>query len=487
MLVAENPIHTLITIYSRPKCLMMKLIFSITIFVLLALVSIAQPSATYYKNAANKNCDTLKTALKKIISTGVKLKSYSNLWNQYPISDVKPRTVGTGSATVIDDIYSSIPSGTDPYQYTPIANQCGTYTGENACYNREHSVPLNWFNGNTSTQGTATDYNFIFPTDGFVNGKRANFPYGEVSNATYTSQNGSKLGKSAIAGFTGNVFEPRDEFKGDVARAFLYFVTMYEDSIADWSSNADASQSFANNSFPSVKIPYLKLMLKWHNQDPVSQKEINRNNAAFTYQSNRNPFIDSPQFVNRIWNVACTGLAALPVEIQSFSGRISERSVLLQWQVGNEINLSRYLIERSIDGNMYQAVGEVKAVGKKGYLFEDAATSGSALFYRINIIDRDGSSNYSQVLRMEIPFSQTSLQIHPNPVKASIHLILSKELSSNSQIVIYDLVGKKVLQQTIQQHGKELWLPINSLPNGYYSLQLLSGGSLMSQRFMKAK
>lgn len=465
----------------------MKLIFPLALCVFMGIASIAQPSASYYKSAANKNCDTLKTALKKIISTGLKLKSYSNLWNQYPISDVKPRTVGTGSATVIYDIYSSNHSGTDPYQYTPIANQCGTYASENSCYNREHSIPLNWFNGNTSIQGTATDYHFIFPTDGFVNGKRANFPYGEVSNATYTSLNGSKLGKSSIAGFTGNVFEPRDEFKGDVARAFLFFVTRYEDSIPAWSSNADASQSFDNNIFPSVKIPYLKLMLKWHNQDPVSQKEIDRNNAAFSFQSNRNPFIDSPQFVNRIWNVACTGLAALPVEIQSFYGKINERSVLLQWQVGNEINVSRYIVERSLDGNMYQAVGEVNAVGKKGYIFEDAATSASALFYRIKIIDRDGSFNFSQVLRIEIPFTQTSLQIHPNPVKASIHLILSKELSSNSQVLIYDLVGKKVFQQTIQQHGKEIWLPINSLPNGYYSLQLLSGGNLMGQRFIMAK
>jgi hypothetical protein len=130
------------------------------------------------------SCATLKTTIKTIISANTFPQSYGDLWTQYQLSDIKPREVGSGSANVIWDIYSDNPTGTDPYNFTPGTNQCGNYSGEAVCYNREHSVPQSWFSGNTGSAGSATDYLHIFPTDGYVNGKRANFIYGEVATAS---------------------------------------------------------------------------------------------------------------------------------------------------------------------------------------------------------------------------------------------------------------------------------------------------------------
>ncbi|MBC7650527.1 MAG: endonuclease, partial [Deinococcales bacterium] len=170
-----------------------------------------QEPAGYYDNAASKNCADLKTALKTIIATGNTPQSYSALWTQYQVSDIKPRTVGTGSTNVIYDIYSAKPDGVDPYQFTPGNGTGGQQdvgintTTEGQFYNREHSVPQSWFNGNTSTPGPTTDYLHIFPTDKKVNSVRANYIYGEVATASYTSLNGSKLGTSSFAGLTGPV------------------------------------------------------------------------------------------------------------------------------------------------------------------------------------------------------------------------------------------------------------------------------------------
>ena len=144
----------------------MKLLLASLFTLLLSSAILAQAPAGYYAGTDTMSCANLKTTLKKIISTSVKPGTYGGLWTQYALTDLKPRTVGTGSANVIYDIYSTVPNGTDPYQFTPVTGQCGSagYSGEGGCYNREHSVPLSWFGGSTSTNGTATDYNFIFPT-----------------------------------------------------------------------------------------------------------------------------------------------------------------------------------------------------------------------------------------------------------------------------------------------------------------------------------
>ncbi|ANF51676.1 endonuclease I [Chryseobacterium glaciei] len=263
----------------------------IILFLVWAGFANAQAPAGYYNSANGLTGASLKTALSSIITNGHQDKGYGGLWTGYKTTDIDKNYENDGS---ILDIYSEKPTGTDPYKFTPGTNQCGTYSVEGNCYNREHIVPQSLFN---EASPMVSDINFIRATDGKVNGMRSNYPFGKVGTATFTSKNGSKLGSSASSGYAGTVFEPIDEFKGDVARMIFYFVTRYQSKLSTFSTG----NILGSTTFPGLQTWELNVLLAWHNQDPVSQAEITRNNASYTYQGNRNPFIDNPGYANQIW------------------------------------------------------------------------------------------------------------------------------------------------------------------------------------------
>jgi endonuclease I len=262
----------------------MKKILFLFIGLSFALMVSAQP-ANYYNAANDLTGNQLKVALHNIIK-GHSTVSYSNLWNAFWSTDNK----GNG---VVWDMYSDRPNGNPPYTYYLGQDQCGNYNNEGDCYNREHSWPQSWFNND----GTArTDLHHIFPVDGYVNNKRGNYPFGEVRSATWTSQNGSKLGTCMTSGYSGVVFEPIDEYKGDFARAMMYMSVRYYSEDGSWSSSDMTNKSEI--------LPWaIQLLMRWNEQDPVSQKEIERNNVIYDdYQYNRNPFIDHPEYARMIWD-----------------------------------------------------------------------------------------------------------------------------------------------------------------------------------------
>ena len=272
----------------------------ITTVLLLQLITfslLAQIPAGYYDSANGKTGYQLKTAAHNIIK-GHNDRGYSALWTLYASSDIlTPSATNSGKSTnIIWDMYSNNPNGTNPYEYVVGSDQNGgSSSGEGDNYNREHSFPKSWF-GKASPM--VNDGHHIVPTDTKVNSQRGNYPFSEV-NATWTSQNGSKRGASIIDGYSGTAFEPIDEFKGDFARIYFYMATRYEDKISSWSSVA------LDGSSDKVFVDWqLELLKKWNAQDPISQKEITRNNAVHDFQGNRNPFIDNPSWVNEIWGSA---------------------------------------------------------------------------------------------------------------------------------------------------------------------------------------
>ncbi len=238
----------------------------------------------YYDNAQGKTGVALQAALHNIIKNHT-VVTYDYLWTAFQTTDKK----ANGK---VWDMYSDIPSGTPPYEYTFGTNQCGNYSGEGDCYNREHSWPKSWF-GDASPM--ISDLFHLYPTDGYVNGKRSNYPYGDVSSATWTSLNGSKLGSCSDAGYSGTVFEPVDSYKGDFARGYFYMSTRYYTEDSGWPGSEATTGS-------QLKTWELNALLAWSNQDPVSQKEIDRNNAVYQIQNNRNPFIDHPEYAALIWD-----------------------------------------------------------------------------------------------------------------------------------------------------------------------------------------
>lgn len=253
--------------------------------------------SSYYSAAEGLSGYNLKTALYEIISNH-NTQSYSDIWDFYSNYETDDYYENDGS---LIDIYSESPNSTDSYSYVLVTGQCGNYSGEGDCYNREHTFPQSWFGGSVSPMHT--DIHHILPTDGYVNARRSSYPYGEVDSATYTSDNGSLLGSASTSiDYNGTVFEPIDEFKGDIARIYFYMATRYEDDISDWSDNSTYSDAVLDGSDDQVFEDWVVDMLKsWNESDPVSQKELDRNEAAYSFQGNRNPFVDYPDFVNEIW------------------------------------------------------------------------------------------------------------------------------------------------------------------------------------------
>jgi endonuclease I len=251
--------------------------------------SFAQIPVGYYSTATGVGY-TLKTQLYNKIKNHTNL-GYAGLWTAYATTD---RDNQYENDNTIFDLYSENPIGTDPVTFLYNTNQCGTYTTQGNCYNREHIVPQSIFNSASPMQ---SDAHFIVPVDGYVNGMRSDNPHGNVAVASWTSLNGSKRGTSAVPGYTGTVFEPLNEFKGDIARMYFYFATRYENLVASYTSypmfNGTSNQVFSN--------AFLNMLISWHNQDSVSAREIARNNAIYTLQNNRNPFIDHPEYVGMIW------------------------------------------------------------------------------------------------------------------------------------------------------------------------------------------
>ncbi len=246
----------------------------------------AQPSAGHYTSLDNKSGDALFNAVSAAAAKGYTELGYGGLWDAYEKTDLRPGT------RQIWDMYSDC-------EFTFESKQCGNYSGECSCYNREHSVPQSWWGEGTTKQGC--DIFHVVPTDGYINNMRGNWPFGEVSKPDKTSKNGSKLGPNTFSGYSGTAFEPVDEYKGDLVRGILGAMIKWK---GDWSQANGAhvfNGTYTLSSNYGLTSFAMNLFLKWHRQDPVSQKELDRNNGIEQTQGNRNPFIDYPDLVEYIW------------------------------------------------------------------------------------------------------------------------------------------------------------------------------------------
>ncbi len=198
-------------------------------------------SGTYYQAATGKKGAALKTALYSIISNHRTI-SYDGLLTYYEKTD--KRADGK-----LWDMYSC----TTNYTFR---DNAGGYKKEGDCWNREHSVPQSWF---SKASPMKSDIVHVVPTDGYVNNRRGNLPFGETQKPTYSSNGGfCKVGPCSTEGYSGTVFEPNDEYKGDFARIYFYMATCYENKISSWSNTA----VFAGNKYPAYKSWFIKMLLR---------------------------------------------------------------------------------------------------------------------------------------------------------------------------------------------------------------------------------
>lgn len=249
-------------------------------------------------------CADIKSELSALIDDHQVIPYTDNnfdTWDSHFTTDIRQNDQGT--RYIIWDMYSDNPTGREPYEFVPGLDQDfgAEIAREGLYYNREHSFPKSWWGGDLESI-QFSDIHFLIPVDKEVNSMRLNYPYGDTDDVILESENGSKLGFSGLEEYKEKVFEPIDEYKGDLARMHFYVATRYEKFAAAWKSRDSRGQAvLAGTRYPFFEDWYLRTLLKWHEQDPVSQKEIDRNNAIFSIQRNRNPFIDHPEYVAYVW------------------------------------------------------------------------------------------------------------------------------------------------------------------------------------------
>ncbi len=230
----------------------------------------------------------LKSALSSLIGNP-SVVGYAGLWTAYYTTD-------TDEEGYIIDMYSA-------YKYTPGDDQAGNYSAEGQVYNREHTIPQSVFE-NSGNGSMKSDLFHVYPTDGYVNGRRSNYVHANVGTSViYTSTNNTLVGTgdSSLNGGVslGTVCEPADEYKGDFARTYFYFVTCYESYMTKMGTYA----AFSGDSYPSLKDWALEVYMQWSEEDPVSEREIERCQLVYGQQNNRNPFIDYPGLESQIWSL----------------------------------------------------------------------------------------------------------------------------------------------------------------------------------------
>ena len=294
-------------------------------------VTPADSLPAYYASIDGTSGKELLAAIQQVAKIGYRTTDfrYDSVWLAFKYTDIRPDGL-------IWEIYSDC-----NFEYEKDRTSNTSQTGECKGYNREHAMCQSWFgkksnedlydlHGNKASSSMkntpGSDIFHIYPASYGMNSRRGNRPYGEVLTAANTSGNGTKYGtpvttKSVTNSIVGayvegtitvstNVLEPADEYKGDIARS--YFGTMVKWA-GEWAFNKnelgnvifDATIDADTHYGPENNYGFtdygLALMLSWHRQDPVSQKEVDRNNGIQKTQGNRNPFIDYPYLAEFIW------------------------------------------------------------------------------------------------------------------------------------------------------------------------------------------
>lgn len=377
-------------------------------------------SANYYSEIENQidnglSCVDLKTTLAQQLRHHEKIfytSSSFDIWDAFYATDRRLNDAGVD--TIVWDIYSDNPTGEEPYTYDFGEHQDTGIGGgtEGEFYNREHVLPRSWWGGGSSAADTQyVDLHHIFPADKAVNQMKSNYPLGVTNNPVETSMNGSQIGNNTIGDYMGSIFEPIEEYKGDFARAYLYMATRYQHLMPLWETQNNRGDDALNGNTYTVFEDWLvEVLLSWHENDPVSERELHRNNAIYTIQKNRNPYIDHPEYVAMIWGGSdgspCSAIA-LPLKSLDFQIQLEDEEVILSWQ--NLLTPNEYYeIELSYDNQSFRKIGEAASISSHLNIFDSIKfkhhpSKTGQHYYRLCWKDEFDTKQYSELKTISIP------------------------------------------------------------------------------------
>lgn len=448
----------------------------ISVMVLLAALSASADIPVGYYNAIDgKTTEELKSAIQSVIRNHTQL-TYNSLWGHFRSTDMYPDGV------YYWDMYSDIKR---------------TSTGG---MNREHSFPKSWWGG---TQNEAyTDINHLYPSDGDANMKKSNYPLGIVNPAYTTFDNGvSKVG-NPLAGYGGGssvVFEPDDRYKGDFARTYFYMVTMYQDYT--WKTNY--AWMLEQDLYPTLKPWAYNMLLEWSRNDPVSQKEIDRNEAVYRIQKNRNPFIDFPGLEEYIWgnkkgkpfNANIGGETGDPVLVTPANGDVFDFDKVVVGQTGRlKINIAGQYLTKSLSVLIYGAdaklftisgssAGQSASINSSlinaagGYLMEVLYTPTALGQSNASITFYDGGLSASAVVQLKAEAVPEPVLTAPIALEASN--IDGTNYQANWQVPDGEEIDYYIVTRTIFRNGSKFTAEYIAEEN-FYQFDDLEAGTTQS-------
>ncbi len=249
---------------------------------------LATPPENYYKNLEGLCGDRLKEAVKATVRNHESIDYGKETWKAFAEMDV----ITINGVDYWWDMYSP-----NRVRVTyPVTQAPGGL-------NIEHSVANSWW-GKTKNEAYK-DLVHLNPSDADANNRKANYPLGEISGTPKWTNGETSYGK-AVSGQGGGaqyVYEPCDQYKGDFARVFMYMFTVYDN--ISWKDNTAWMYTISGGK--AVLQPWAyNMMIRWSDNDPVSEKETTRNDKIHEIQGNRNPFVDYPELADHIWGTKKT-------------------------------------------------------------------------------------------------------------------------------------------------------------------------------------
>ena len=370
------------------------------LLLLAAASAAAQAPPGYYDSVDASNASSLRTTLHEVVDDHVRFPytaATTDTWDILNLADEDPNNTANIIDVYKNASYTKIPGGT-------------------GAYNREHTWPKSYgFPNDNSDNYPYTDCHMLFLSDSGYNSSRSNKPYRTCHagcSENPTDFNDGRGGGSGVypgnsnwteGSFTQGTWETWDGRKGDVARAVLYMDIRYEGGVhgstgspepdlvlTDVESLIDASNTGSNESVAYMGM--LSVLLQWHQQDPVDSREVWRNEVVYTYQGNRNPFIDHPEWVECLYDNVCTGDTTPPAAPTGLVATALNGGVDLAWDANSENDLDGYNVYRSTTAGGPYAQVNAGLVGVNAFT-DTGLTNGTTYYYVVTAVDT--SSNES--------------------------------------------------------------------------------------------
>jgi hypothetical protein len=420
-------------------------------------------SNAYYNSSENFSEEALKTALTNLTGIGYTSLGYNIARDSMFMFLDNKKLNGQGAAqNTLECIYT----GREAIGYTD-RSDCQS----NHSFNTEHTFPQSYFN---SLEPMKSDLHHLFPTDDLANNYRGDNPYGIVTGATIWAVGGSKA--------TSSLFEPRDAQKGAAARALMYFVLRYQNY---------------NGFFTSQEA----ILRTWHRDFPVGIIDKKRNDDISLIQHNRNPFIDYPQFIERITSITSTSVAPVVKSLDFL------QDTIIYGYVQQGIPSVFHFVFVN-DGNTTVQLSGF-SLSHPALSFQSGGSGGSLapgeawdVYIQLITADNDPLQAFLEFNTDDPLHLSVSVPIYANdsvfdfvnepmeaaisifPVPAANELNITGKWTGMHTITAYDVPGRWVLELESQGPMRHT-LDVSPLPPGIYVVKIKCGEKNFFRKFLK--